>query len=656
MARMQHLLPLTLVTSGLAAACGDGDAARATADGGGVADGAAILASDATAPDASMPHADAGVDAPVDAAPVPIPPPPSGGALGANVGDGGVTFRVWAPGASGVDVAGDFGAQAVALAAEDGGTFAATVASAQAGQAYHFVVHDGATPLTRTDPRARQVSGTSAVIVDPRTYPWTSPAFTLAPKNAVVVYEMHVGSFGDASPVHGTFATVASRLDWLKDFGVNAIELMPSNDFGGDGGWGYAPTGYFAPQPTYGGPSDLRALVDAAHARGIGVILDVVYNHYDSWSQAPLHCFDGNCPNGSNGVYFFSDPTYASTPWGPRLAYDTPAVSDFVADGAFAWFSEYRVDGLRWDSTCNIRALDGSGSVPGGDAVLVRANDAVHALRPDALMVAEDQKGYAGVTAATSAGGLGFDAQWDGFGPMVDAVTATSDAARNIDAVRDALDWQYNGDPFARVLFNESHDTVGNNGARLPDKIDGANPGAVTARKRALLATAALLTAPAVPMLFMGEEMLATGTFAQTPAPLDWCLAAKNAPIVAFYKDAIRARRNLDGVTAGLLGPHISVFHVNEAAKVLAYRRWDAPGSDVIVVLNFGATSYASYLVGLPAGGTWHVRLNSDAKTYSADFGGASSADVAATSTGRDGLPSSGSVALGSYAAVVLSR
>jgi 1,4-alpha-glucan branching enzyme len=590
-------------------------------------------------------------------APLPaLPTPPSGGGLGATpLDDGGVAFGVWAPNASGVDVEGTFAAQPVPLTEEDGGIFVATVPAAKVGDSYRYRIHAGSGLLPRLDPRARDLDGASAVVVDPRTYSWTTP-FTMPPKNEVIVYEMHVGAFSAAGSGHGTFTSTIAKLAWLKALGVNAIELLPSNDFGGDDGWGYNPASYFAPHTTYGSSTELRALVDAAHADGIGVILDVVYNHYESITGGPLDCFDGLCPDGGAGIYFFSDPTYAMTPYGPRPDFSDPRVSDFVADGAFAWFAESHVDGLRWDSVSNIRALSGTGTVPGGMAVLQRSNDAVHALRPDALLIAEDFQGDAEITAPTSGGGFGFDTQWDGYGSVVNAVTASSDAARDVDAVTGSINGNYNGDPFARVLYTESHDTVGNGGSRLPDEIDPAAPTSLTARKETLLATLALLTAPAVPMLFMGEEMLATGTFANPPAQLDWSLATTNAPIVAFYQDAIRARRNLDGVTAGLLGSDVNVYSVNETAKVLVYTRSDAAGNVVIVALNFGATAYPSYLVGLPAAGAWHVRINSDDTKYGSDFGGSSSADVVATSTSSDGMPYTGSLALGSYGGVVLSQ
>jgi 1,4-alpha-glucan branching enzyme len=643
------LLPLSAV-----AAC-EGAGNRASSPASGVDASSPFPGTDGALTDAG---GTAVTDATPDAGQVapPLPAPPSGGGLGATpLADGGVLFGVWAPNATGVDVEGTFASQPIPLVAGDGGIFAGTVASAAVGDSYSYAIHTSSGVLQRLDPRARDLDGKDAVVVDPRSYPWTTP-FTMPPKNEVVVYELHVGAFTASGGGHGTFASTMTELDWLQSLGVNAIELLPSNDFGSDDGWGYDPASYFTPHPSYGSSTELRALVDAAHAHGIGVLFDVVYNHYESVTGGPLDCFDGLCPDHAAGIYFFSDPTYALTPWGPRPDFSNPRVSDFVADGAFAWFAESHIDGLRWDSVSNIRALNGSGTVPGGQAVLQRSNDAVHALRPDALLIAEDLQGDAEITAPTSSGGYGFDTQWDGYGSVVSAVTASSDAARDIDSVTGTINASYNGDPFARVLYTESHDTVGNGGSRLPDEIDPSTPTSLQARKNSLLATLALLTAPAVPMLFMGEEMLATGTFDDPPAQLDWSLATTNAPIVAFYRDALGARRNLGGVTAGLLGPNVNVYHVNESAKVIAYRRWDAAGNDVVVALNFGGTAYASYLLGMPEAGTWHVRINSDDTKYGSDFGGASSADVVTTSAARDAMPNTGSLALGAYAGVVLSQ
>lgn len=582
--------------------------------------------------------------------------------LGATPGPAGVTFRLWAPAARAVAVAGDFAAQPVAmtsLAPQHPGVWAVQVAAAQVGQRYRYQLtgRDGSA-LLRLDPYGRQVQDGQSVIVDPAAYAWTSPPYVRPGKNQLVVYELHVGSFScPDDPGRCGFASVTARLDYLSDLGINVLELMPASSHGSQRGWGYNPHSYFAPHAPYGSPAELRTLVDQAHARGIAVVLDMVYNHYDGWKRAPLYCFDGDCADGWSGPYFFADPKYRSTPWGPRFDYSRPQVADFIVDNLLFWRREYRIDGFRWDSVSNIRAIDGSGSVPGGVALIRRGNAAAQTL-PGALLIAEDLKGYGGITERSESGGLGLDTQWDGgfHWALTSVVSGADDRARNINGLRDALSGRYNGDPFQRLIYSESHDTVGNSGTRLPSQIDPGDPGSWAARKRSILAAAVLLTAPGVPMLFAGQEFLSVGRFADPPAPLDWARVSGQAPIVEFYRDLIALRRNRAGRTAGLTGSDIAVYHVNDAAKVLAYRRSAGGDSDVVVIANFGSQSYTRYDIGLPASGTWKVRLNSDDKRYSTDFGGAPSSDVVAQSPARDGLPYMGGVALGPYSVVILSR
>jgi 1,4-alpha-glucan branching enzyme len=159
-------------------------------------------------------------------------------------------------------------------------------------------------------------------------------------------------------------------------------------------------------------------------------------------------------------------------------------------------------------------------------------------------------------------------------------------------------------------------------------------------------------------MLFMGQEMLEDTKFEPQPAPLDWGKATRNAPIVAFYKDMIRLRRNLDGASGGLGGKNVAVTHLNDsgANKVVAFRRWGAGNDDVMVIANFGATRYVRYDVGVPSAGTWTARVDSDTKKYGADFGRASVTAVDVVPQSRDGLPATASVALGPYSMVVLTR
>lgn len=591
---------------------------------------------------------------------VDAPPPPPSTAMGATVVPGAVDFRVWAPAATAVSVVGTFG-PAAALAAVGEGVWYARVAGAKAGDRYHFELTTKAGALDRLDPAAREVAATGAdcVVVDPAAFAWKSKPYTPHGRRELVLYELHVGSFAcPTGTASCTFDSVRARLPDLVDLGVNAVELMPANSFGTTRGWGYNPRLFGAPHVPYGTPDSLRALVDAAHASDVAVMLDVVYNHYDGWKGAPLRCFDGDCPDPSKGIYFFRDPAYRDTPWGPRPDFATKQVADHLVDVTERFVREYRVDGYRWDSVSNIRALDGKGTVPGGRELVARANDATRKLLPEAILVAEDLKGDANVSAPTAAGGLGFGAQWDASfrWALADALIPYEDTTRDLFRVRDAIKGQYNGDPFQRIIWTEDHDTVGNGGARLPSRIDPTNPTSFAARRRSMLAAGILLTSPGVPMLFQGQEMLEAGTFASTPDPLDWTHRATNAATVAYYRDLVALRRNKAGTTGALLGAGVDVFHLNDGAKVLVYRRWDKGGDDVIVMANFTNKLFTVYEIGLPSAGPWKVRLSSDDVKYGADFGSTSVPDVTTKPVARDGLPHTGAVRLPAYGLLVLSR
>ena len=573
--------------------------------------------------------------------------------LGANLTSGGVVFRVWAPHATAAWVEGDFAAQKVAMNAEAGSIFSATVADAHPGTTYAFDFDSPSGPIRRLDPYCRQLlaDGSACTVVDPSAYAWKTSPFARAPRNATVVYEAHVAGFA------GSFAAMTAALPSLATLGANVVELMPVQSFGGKtNGWGYNPQLYFAPKAGLGTADELRALVDEAHHDGMGVWLDTVVNHMDGWSQAPLACFDGACPSGSHGVYFFGPGSYATTPWGPRPNYDEPRVAEMLLASVSTWLGEYRGDGFRWDSVSNVRGLDGQGTVPGGRDLLVAANDLAHAA--GATSVAEDLKGYAAITEAPKDGGFGFDAQWDGFGYTVtNELAKTNDADRDLGAIQGALAGSYAGDPFARLLFVEDHDTVGNGGARLPNKIDPSNPTSFWARRRAMLGGVLLLSAPGVPMIFMGEESLATGTFTNPPAPLASTIPAGfGDKMRAFYTDMIALRRDVGGKSGGLLDTNLQILHRNDTNKVIAYRRWGASGEDVIVVVNLRNKAYTTYDVGVPSGGDWRVRLDTDWTTYGDDFGGGQTGTVTALAQTKDGQPYALPVKLGAYAAVVLSR
>jgi maltooligosyltrehalose trehalohydrolase len=261
--------------------------------------------------------------------------------IGATPDVGGTRFRVWAPKVRRVEVVlYDKGRQSATytLEPESRGYFAAMIAQAGAGTRYMYRL-DGRAP--RPDPASRfqpeGVHGPSQV-VDPSAYQWGDQGWRGVALADLVIYELHVGA---ATPA-GTFDALIERLDNVRDLGVTAIELLPVADFPGQRNWGYDGVNLFAPSRVYGGPEALRRLVDAAHARGLAVLLDVVYNHFGP---------DGNYLRDFSATYFTARH---HTPWGEALNFDGPdsrPVRDYFIANACYWAHEYHIDGLRLDAT-----------------------------------------------------------------------------------------------------------------------------------------------------------------------------------------------------------------------------------------------------------------------------------------------------------------
>ncbi|MBL8950197.1 MAG: alpha amylase C-terminal domain-containing protein [Myxococcaceae bacterium] len=574
------------------------------------------------------PIADAGVDAGT--------PPPFGATTTAGI----TTFRVWAPNASRAAV--DLDGERLTMTPQPQGTFAAMTASPVTRWRYVF---DNA--HERLDPYCRQITADRQWCLMTSATPYTFRPFTKPARNEAIVYELHIGSFSTAAGMaHGTFASAQAKLPELAELGINVIELMPVHAFGGNpNGWGYNPHLFFAPKPSYGTPEELKAFIDEAHRLGIAVWSDLVINHTDGWRQAPLSCFDGHCPNGAWGIYFFGPGPYAETPWGPRPNYTEPRVTEMLLGSAKQWLTELNGDGFRIDSVSNIRAIDGSGTTPGGREVLVKLNELTQ--QHGGLSIAEDLKGYGELTKSKSAGGFGFDAQWDGFGyDVMNVLVPFADDDRDLGAIERALKGGYNGDGFARLLWTENHDTVGNGGARLPTKIDSQNPESFAARRRSMLAAVVLFTSPGMPMLFQGQEQLASGGFVDPPAQLA-APTARGLEVRAFYKALIGLRRSEEGLKHG----DLQVLHFNDANKVIVYKR-----GETLVILNLRNRAYTRYDFGVPMGGTWRVRLDSDALEFGSDFGGGQSGSIEAIEAVKDGQPFTLPVKLGAYGAVVLTR
>lgn len=562
--------------------------------------------------------------------------------MGAMPYEGGTTFRVWAPNASSVSVRGEFNNwQEAPLISEGNGNWSLDAGRARAGQRYKYFLNGNS---WKRDPRARQVvnSSDSSIIYDPNAFDWGDSSFSTPWRNDAVIYQMHVGTFSGGQ-LPGDFDRAIERLDHIQNLGVNLIKVMPVNEFAGSFSWGYNPADLFAIESDYGGPDAFKRFVKACHARGIGVLVDVVHNHYGP-SDLDLWRFDGWSQNGYGGIYFYNDDR-AITPWGDtRPDFGRPQVRSFIRDQIFMFLEEYRVDGFRWDSIFNMIYVNG-GDNPDGASIVRDINWEMEQRFPQKIRIAED---HAFDT------NLNFHSQWDVgtrwalHGQLVNP----SDGGRDMNVVRNLL----NSGAHERVIFTEAHDYIAQAAgrSRIPSEIDPINPESIWARKRALLGGALVLTAPGIPMLFQGQEMHETLAFADTTG-LRWERAETRAGIVEAYRDLIHLRRNLVGTTQGLKGPHINVHHVDNNNKVIGFIRWDAGGhsDDIVVIANFSAQTWTNnnYAVRFPSGGTWYSHFNSDAQTYQADFGNIGSPEVTAT-----GNPPTATVNMGMYGLQVFSK
>jgi 1,4-alpha-glucan branching enzyme len=590
------------------------------------------------------------------------PTPSTRQGMGTILFPGGVAFRVWAPFAPQVFVAGAFNQWSPTshpFASEGNGYWSVEVPGAQVGDEYQFVIPTGTDKLWHKNPYASAVVSSSgnAVIHDPN-FDWTGDDFTMPPWNELVIYEMHVGTFNDTTLGHpGTFDGVSAKLPYLRDLGINAIEIMPVSEYSMDYSWGYNPADPFSVESAIGGPQGLYSFIKAAHAHGIAVIIDVVYNHFGP-GDLDLWRFDGWFSSDHDGGIYFYDNLRGVTAWGPRPDYGRGEVRQYIRDNALFWLNKYRADGLRFDSVVSIRNSS-QGELPQGWSLMQWINDEIRASQPWKITIAEDLQNNEWITKETGAGGAGFGSQWDaGFvHPVRRAIIGGNDADRDLLAVRDALCNGYNGSAFQRVVYTESHDEVANGNQRVPEEIWPGNAGSWYSRKRSTLGAALVFTAPGVPMLFQGQEFLEDGFFRDT-VPIDWTRLNDYSGINLLYRDLIRLRRNWFNQTRGLKGQHINVHHVNNTDKLLAYHRWEngGAGDDVIVIANFSHVGYQNYRIGFPRGGFWRVRFNSDWQGYSGDYSNQLGYDTEATSDACDQMPFGANVGIGAYSVLILSQ
>ncbi len=591
--------------------------------------------------------------------------------MGAIPIEGSTHFRVWAPNANSVSVVGEFNnwdAAAHPLSREDGGMWTRAVDGAHAGQQYQFEIVNGDKKLRKNDAYARVIHEKSAlsVIYDDESYAWKSTDFKMASWNELVLYEIHVGTFGPGpNGAPGGFDQIIDRLPYLKSLGVNALEIMPPMAFPGERSWGYNLTNPFAVQASYGGPDGFKRLVDLAHEHGIAIILDVVINHFGP-DNLDLWQYDGWSENNKGGIYFYND-TRSWTPWGEnRPDFGRGEVRQYLRDASLIWLDAFHCDGLRFDATLFIRNARGEQGnketeIAEGWTLMQWINEECFRHYPGCLTVAEDLQRNHWLTKSVGEGGAGFSTQWDPafVHPLRNALITVDDKDRSMKDVEEAINFRYNFDAIQRVIYSDSHDQDANGQSRLAQAIDSNDTAGYFARKRTTLGAGLVMTTPGIPMLFEGQEFLEDGWFRDDKA-LDWSKLDQFKGINKLYRDLVYLRRNHYGNTRGLTGPFAHIFHSNDHDKIIAFHRWaeGGPKDDVIVVASFSHQPHENYRIGLPRGGQWLVRFSADWQGYSSDFSGIGELrdEITAEKKPYDGLSYSGRLNIAPYGFLILGQ
>jgi 1,4-alpha-glucan branching enzyme len=431
-------------------------------------------------------------------------------------------------------------------------------------------------------------------IVD--TYVWQHDDTLLPNNQEIVIYEMHVADFsgGEDDPnQRGKYRDAIAKLDYLCELGINAIELMPVNEYPGNYSWGYKVRHYFATESSYGSTEDLKRLIDECHGRGIRVFLDGIYNHTDE--ECPLMLIDRN-------YWYYEHMHYPEDPknyWGPELNYDNydetldvkPAWK-FVGDVVRYWVQEYHIDGIRFDA---VRQL-------ANDEFLDWLAKQAHrnAVSKPFYNIAENIPDTSAIT--TPEGPL--DACWhESFHYFV--IPHICGETFELEKLKEVLDPKRQGYEATTNVINylATHDRQ-----HLFRELGERGIFDEAAFRRAKLAAVLLMTAMGVPMLWMGEEFgehKRKSEKVTKPKKIAWPLLERelNRDLFEYYKKLIALRKQ----HPALQGNYIEFCHENPEAKVLDYVRGSDASSRVVVMTNFSDTVLKQYHVpNFPDAGTWH--------------------------------------------------
>jgi maltooligosyltrehalose trehalohydrolase len=582
--------------------------------------------------------------------------------VGAEFIPGGVHFRVWSPRRDRVDVVFEDG-RVTPLAREDGGYFSAMADGARPGDLYRFRL-DGQSdlypdPASRFQPQG--VHGPSQ-IVDPSEFSWTDEHWPGVRLHGQVMYEIHIGTFTPG----GTWQAAAEHLPRLADLGITLIEVMPVAEFPGSFGWGYDGVDLFAPSHLYGTPDDFRHFVNEAHRLGLGVILDVVYNHFGP---------DGNYLKEFSLSYFTK--RYENE-WGEAINFDgadSRPVREFIVSNASYWIREFHLDGLRLDATQQI--FDAS---PEHILTELARSARETAPRRSILLVAENEKQQSQLVAPSDRGGCGLDAMWNDDFHHTARVAATgrqeayySDYNGSPQEFISSLKWgflyqgqyyswqkQPRGTPSLQmeapefVLYLQNHDQIAN--SAFGERLHHFTSPAI---QRVL--TGLLLLAPGTPLLFQGQEFGASSLFlyfadheprlaelvvkgrreflsqfksyaeytghAGIPVPhalqtfltckLDHSEWDRNQAIVRLHHDLLKLRRE-DSVFSRQRSDWMHGAVLNLDAFALRYLT--ESDDDRLIVVNLGADlhpgSFPEPLIAPPPERKWELLWSSEAAEY----------------------------------------
>ncbi|MDP9053028.1 MAG: alpha-amylase family glycosyl hydrolase [Acidobacteriota bacterium] len=623
--------------------------------------------------------------------------------MGGTIVAGGATFRVWAPRARAVYASGDFNGwkqdDSSKLNAIGQGHWAGFFSGLKDGDQYLFFIDGPGGRQYKRDPYARELTflpafpAANCVLRNPFRFPWHETGFRTPPYHDLILYQLHVGTYfvtpGDKD---GGFLDVIGRVPYLSALGVTAVQLMPVQEFMTQFSLGYNGVDYFSAENEYGeadesrlatyfnaantvlaqagqqgyagidvlrgSDNQLRALIDVCHVYGIAVLFDVVYNHagggFDANSLWFLDCMPQGNPNDS---LYFTDQGWAG---GQVFAFWNDGVRQFLIDNAKLFYEEYRVDGIRFDE---VSIMDGFG----GWATCQDMTATLRAKKPEAIQIAEYWPVNAAVVRDRSDGGAGFDATWHDrprytIRDAIAAASSGSSASVSMSAIAGIIANTGLPDRWRSVQFIENHDIVyKGREPRLPKLADPGNSRSWYARSRSRMALSLVLTAPGIPMIFMGQEILEDKQWNDTPDPSNFIFWQGLESGDKAMSDFLRFTRELIGLRRSqpaLRGEGCRILHVNDQNRVLAFQRWvEGVGRDVVVVTSLNDGNWFNYQIGFPAGGYWSEVFNSDVydnwvnPTTAGNGGG-----IDASGPPRDGLPCSASVTIPANGIVVFAR